>query len=244
MFPHVKGRPLSLVCCPSGVGGERFFRRHLDGKFEGVGFFSGHGERENFFLKQERGIVALAQYNAVEFHVRGGKGDRCDVMVFDLDPDEGLPLADTVRGARLLRDVLSGLGLVSFLKTSGGKGYHLTVPFRAIEAEKFREFAKSVALLMENAYPTLFTANISKRAREGKIFLDWQRNTSGATSVAPYSLRARDRATVSMPISWRELSRVAPDGVTLRDALKRLEKKDPWADYFTVKSTQVLKIKR
>ena len=238
MLPYLKGRTLSLVCCPDGIAGEKFFRRHLDSAFEGV------SETEDGpFLKSEKGVVALAQYNAVEFHAQGAKtGARPDVMVFDLDPDEGLPLAKVRRGARELKKTLGELGLVSFLKTSGGKGYHIVVPFRTgTDGEKFKAFAKRIALLLEERFPQDFTANMSKQKRAGKIFLDWQRNSRGATSVAPYSLRARAGAPVSMPIAWEELSRVAPNGITLKTARKRLEKPDPWANFFEVKQKQSLK---
>ncbi len=257
MLPYLKERQLSLVCCPAGIEGEKFFRRHLDGTFAGVGFFADvqdgdrdkeqDGDRDGsdgFFVRAEKGVISLAQYNALEFHVHGAKkgSDRPDVMVFDLDPDEGLPLAKVRRGARELKNLLGELGLVSFLKTSGGKGYHIVVPFRAgADGETFKGFAKRVALIMEERFPADFTANMSKKMRTGKIFLDWQRNSPSATSVAPYSLRAREGAPVSMPIAWEELSRVAPNGITLKTALKRLAKPDPWADFFEVKKKQSLK---
>ncbi len=248
MLPYLKDRLLSLVCCPSGIEGESFFRRHLEGDFAGVSRTSPADGEAYFYVTGERGILALAQYNAVEFHVWGSKrsaAERPDVMVFDLDPDEGLPLAEVRRGARELKGVLEDLGLRSFLKTSGGKGYHVVVPLRmGVEREIFRDFAKQVAELMERAHPDRYTANMSKQARRGKIFLDWQRNSPGSTSVAPYSLRARDSAPVSMPIAWEELARVAPNGVTLSSALRRLEKSDPWEDFFHVKREQRLKIKK
>ena len=179
----------------------------------------------------------------MEFHVQGAeKGSEPDIMVFDLDPDEGLSLARVRKGALALKRTLEALGLLSFLKTSGGKGYHIAVPFRrGTDAERFKQFAKRVALLMEERYPDEFTASISKKARTGKIFLDWQRNSPSATSAAPYSLRARAGAPVSRPIAWEELSRVAPSGITLKTALKRLEKPDPWADFFEIKKKQSLK---
>ncbi len=242
MLPYVKDRILSLVCCPSGIGGERFFRKHLEGAFEGVGYISEEGG-ESFFVTQGRGLVALAQYNAVEFHIRGSKkGARPDLMVFDLDPDEGLPLAEVRRGATAVKETLEALGLVSFLKTSGGKGYHIVVPFRAGgDAQAFRDFSRGVAELLERTQPKRFTANLSKRARGGKIFLDWQRNSPVATSAAPYSVRAREGAPVSMPIAWEELNTVAPNGIGLFAARKRLKGPDPWADFFSVKAKQSLR---
>lgn len=244
MLPFIKDRLLSLVCCPSGIDGQKFFRRHLDGEFAGIKRVPA-GDDEYFYVTGAKGIITLVQYNAVEFHVWGSRKHspyRPDIMVFDLDPDEGLPLSIIRRGVRQLKEVLDGLGLKSFLKTSGGKGYHVVVPFRTgADGQSFRDFSRQVAILLENAYPNRYTANIAKKVRGGKIFIDWQRNSSGATSVAPYSVRARRGACVSMPIAWEELSGVAPASVTIGAALRRLQRPDPWAGFFTVKATQYLK---
>ena len=244
MLPFVKDRLLSLVCCPSGIDGEKFFRRHLEGEFAGIKRAPAEAE-EYFYAANEKGIVTLVQYNAVEFHIWGSKKSapyRPDVMVFDLDPDEGLALSDVRKGVRDLKLMLDGLGLKSFLKTSGGKGYHIVVPFKCgVEGQAFRDFARQVAVLMEKTYPDRYTSTMSKKERVGKIFIDWQRNSSGATSVAPYSVRARSGAPVSMPIAWDELSKVAPSTINIRTALRRMKNADPWADFFTVKSAQRLK---
>ena len=248
MLAYVKNRLLSLVCCPSGIGGEKFFRRHLEGTFAGIGRAQAEDGEEYFYPINEKGILSLVQYNAIELHVWGSRRaspKRPDIMVFDLDPDEGLGLRELRRGAKDLKAVLDELGLTSFLKTSGGKGYHIVVPFKSgCDPLAFRDFSKQVALLMENAYPERYTATMSKKAREGKIFIDWQRNSPGSTSVAPYSVRAREGAPVSMPIAWEELSKIAPDSVKLSSALRRLEKPDPWEAFFAVKAAQTLKFKR
>ena len=244
MLPYVKDRVMSVVCCPAGVEGEKFFRRHLDGAFAGVGYVPAEDKEDYFYVKSAAGLLSLVQYNAVEFHVRGSKKDteRPDVMVFDLDPDAGLAPEYVRRGARDVRAVLKELGLECFLKTSGGKGYHVVVPLRAgVDAETFRGFSKKVVELLEREYPTRYTATMSKKERAGKIFIDWQRNSRNSTSAAPYSVRAREGAAVSMPIAWEELSRVAPDGVNVAAALKRLSRPDPWADFFEVKKHQSLK---
>lgn len=245
MLPYLKDRFLSLVCCPSGIDGEKFFRRHFDAAFTGIRRTPAK-DGEYFYITDEKALVFLSQYNAVEFHVWGSKKStpyRPDVMVFDLDPDEGLPVKTVRKGARDLKETLDGLGLRSFLKTSGGKGYHVVVPFKTgVDGQLFRDFAKSVAVLMESKYPEYYTSAMSKKERKGKIFIDWQRNSPGATGVAPYSVRARSGAAVSMPIAWEELSRVAPAGINVRTALKRLDK-NPWSDFFAVKSTQRLTLK-
>lgn len=246
MLPYLKDRFLSLVCCPSGIGGEKFFRRHFDAEFAGIKHATAK-DGKYFYISDERAIVFLSQYNAVEFHMWGSKKSTplCpDIMVFDLDPDESLDVKQARRGARDLKTVLEELGLKSFLKTSGGKGYHVVVPFKTgVDGNLFRDFSKRVAELLVNKYPHRYTATMSKKERIGKIFIDWQRNTAGATSIAPYSVRARSGAAVSMPIAWEELSKTTPAGINIRTALKRLNK-DPWADFFTVKSTQRLTFKK
>lgn len=140
---------------------------------------------------------------------------------------------ETVRqGVKDLKSVLDGLGLKAFLKTSGGKGYHIVVPFQPkTDWDTFHDFARRVAEVMEAKWPDRYTSNIRKSKRGGKIFIDWIRNGRGATSVAPYSLRARPGAKVSMPIAWNELDSVAPDGIDYKDALQRLEIPDPWKDF-------------
>ena len=127
------------------------------------------------------------------------------------------------------------LGLKSFVKTSGGKGYHVVVPLsKGISWGKAGEFSKGVAKLMEEMWPENYTTNIRKEKRKGKIFVDWVRNGRGATSVAPYSLRARKGAKVSAPISWRELDRILPDSIDIETMKDRLKKPDPWKKYFEI----------
>lgn len=241
-MPYIKDRFLSAVCCPSGTDGQKIFRRHINTDFGGIGR-SVAGGAEYFYAKDESALIYLAQCNAVEFHVwasRKSSPYRPDVMVFDLDPDEGLPLKEVRRGVTDLKEVLDCLGLKSFLKTSGGKGYHIVVPFKSgADGEVFCGFSKRVAALLAKKYPERYTSSPSKKARAGKIYIDWQRNGPGATSVAPYSVRARRGAPVSMPIGWDELFKVLPASVTIRTALKR-PGGDPWADFFEVKASQRL----
>ena len=231
MLPFLKNRFLSLVCCPAGIDGEKFFRKHLDEGLAGIKNAPEGSEKDDYFyLTSKRGIFSLVQYNAIEFHVRGTKinSEKPDLMVFDLDPDEGLPLEKLRKGTLIIKEILDDLKLKSFLKTSGGKGYPIVVPFRGgMEAQKFRDFSKNVAELAEKSHPNLFVSNASKRAREGKIYVDWQRNSPGSTSVAPYSVRARDGAPVSMPIFWEELKKIAPNAITLKNAVERINE-NPW----------------
>jgi bifunctional non-homologous end joining protein LigD len=172
----------------------------------------------------------------LEFHAwgsRAGDMEKPDMVVFDLDPDEGMELKTVRQGVRDLRSILTELSLNAYLKTSGGKGYHVVVPVRpTVTWETVRDFAKSIVQVMEKKWPDRYTSNSRKNKRTGKIYVDWLRNTRGATSIAPYSLRARPGAAVSMPIAWEELGRIPPDGINMKAALRRLNKADPWADFF------------
>lgn len=242
MMPYAGGRVLSVVRCHKGVSAACFFKKHPVSEGEGTAILeieNSEGEKSDYFyLKDERGLISEAQLGTLEFHVWGSRADdleRPDMMIFDLDPDEGMGLDQIRQGVRDLKKVLDSLSLQSFLKTSGGKGYHVVVPFRpTAEWDAFRDFSRQVAQLMEKKWPERYTSNVRKIKRKGKIYIDWVRNGRGATSVAPYSLRARPGAHVSMPIAWRELSTVAPDGVDMFDALKRLKKADPWKGFFQI----------
>lgn len=173
---------------------------------------------------------------SLEFHTWGSNVDHLDkpdIMVFDLDPDEGMDLSTVRQGVMDVKEILSELSLKSYLKTSGGKGYHILVPLQPSASwDAFYEFSRLVAVVMEKKWPDRYTSNVRKASRKGRIFIDWIRNGRGATSIAPYSLRARKGAKVSMPISWDELDTVAPDGINMWDALQRIDKEDPWKDFF------------
>jgi bifunctional non-homologous end joining protein LigD len=183
-------------------------------------------------------LISEAQMGTLEFHTWGSRADNLekpDIMVFDLDPDEGMELARVRQGVKDLKSILDELALTSFLKTSGGKGYHIVIPFRpSIPWDRFSEFARNVAEVMEQRWPDRYTSNIRKVKRKDKIFIDWIRNSRGATSIAPYSLRAKEGARVSMPIAWNELYTIAPDGIDMTEAIKRIEESDPWKDFFEI----------
>ena len=128
---------------------------------------------------------------------------------------------------------LDDFNLKSYLKTSGGKGYHVLVHFKnRINWEEFTQIAQNIAKLMEARWPDRYTSNIRKEKRKNKIFIDWIRNTKSASSIAPYSLRAKDKPVVSMPIKWSELDKIEPNEIDLKNAIKRLKRKDPWEDFF------------
>jgi bifunctional non-homologous end joining protein LigD len=172
----------------------------------------------------------------LEFHTWGsrvGELEKPDLMVFDLDPDEGMDLSNVRQGVRDIKSILTELSLTSYLKVSGGKGYHVVVPLKpSVTWDVVRDFSKSVAQVMEKKWPDRYTSNIRKTKRSNKIFIDWIRNSRGSTSIAPYSIRARKGAIISMPILWEELDTIAPDGINIAEALKRIGGEDPWKDFF------------
>ncbi|MCL2050759.1 MAG: non-homologous end-joining DNA ligase [Lachnospiraceae bacterium] len=242
MLPYIKGRILSIVRCPKGVeGGACFYKKHPEPGRQGIITIAVPSEKDKerddyFYINDITGLISEAQMGTLEFHTWGSQAlnlENPDLVVFDLDPDEGMDLKTVRQGVRDLREILTELSLNAYLKTSGGKGYHVVVPVKpSVSWEKIKEFAKSVVKVMENKWPERYTSNSRKAKRPGKIYVDWQRNGRGATSIAPYSLRARSGAAVSMPIAWDELAKVAPDSIDMKKALKRIKNKDPWADFF------------
>nr|WP_315019788.1 DNA ligase D [uncultured Aminipila sp.] len=247
MLPYVNHRVLSIVRCPKGVSQTCFYKKHPGSESKGVitiPITNSDGETEDYFYIDEvPGLISEVQMGTLEFHTWGSRVqelDKPDVMVFDLDPDEGMELSRIRQGARDIKSILDELSLNSYLKTSGGKGYHVVVPLKPVVTwDVFHDFAKGVAEVMEQKWPDRYTSNVRKAKRSGKIFIDWIRNGRGATSIAPYSIRARKGARVSMPIFWDELDTVAPDGIHMEDALKRVNENDPWKDFF--QNDQMLK---
>lgn len=240
MLPYLENRLVSTVRMPAGVGGEKFFAKHNFSNNEGVlkvVIPNKNGKKEDYYcIASSEGLISEVQMNSYEFHIWGSRAsdvNKPDILVFDLDPDENLSLAQVRQGVRDLKSILDEFNLKSFLKTSGGKGYHVVVPI-----VKFKnwgtasEFAKNVAKLMGAKWPEKYTANMRMEKRDGRIFIDWVRNTKGATSVAPYSIRLKKKCRVSMPIKWNELDKVAPDDITIGEAIKRLKRKDPWEGFF------------
>jgi DNA ligase D-like protein (predicted polymerase) len=234
MLPLIENRFLSVIRCPSGIAAPCFFRKHPSSDSE-----------ENIVVNSVEEIIAEVQLNTLEFHTWGSKADspnNPDVLVFDLDPDESMELFQVHEGLVDLKNILDDLSLTSFLKTSGNKGYHIVIPLNpSPNWEVFSTFAKKIALLMEQKHPSRYTSNIRKINRKGKIFIDYLRNTRAQTSIAPYSIRAKNGAAVSMPISWQDYKTTAPNQITMQYAIQKLAEKDPWADFFKVQLKQQLK---
>lgn len=246
MMKYIINRPLAAIRCNQGID-KTFFKKHPDKNKLGIDIFpieNKEGKKQEYYsINDKLGIIEEVQSGTLEFHIWGCTKDSLnepDYMVFDLDPDEGMELKQVRKGVKHLKMILDDCHLTSFLKTSGGKGYHVVVPFSQVKDwETFEDFSHKIALLMESMWPELYTTNMSKQKRRNKIFIDWLRNKKGSTSVAPYSLRARDNASVSMPIAWSELDKIAPNEITIKDALMRL-KKNPWRNFIKIKEKQKL----
>jgi bifunctional non-homologous end joining protein LigD len=190
------------------------------------------------------GLISLVQMGVLEIHIWGSQADQYekpDRLIFDLDPDPTVEWPYVVASAKEVRLLLQELELKSFIKTSGGKGLHVVVPIqRRTTWDEAKTFCKAVADFMVKAAPERYIAKMSKAARKGKIFVDYLRNDSGSTAIAPYSTRNRKGATVSVPLSWEELSsRIKSDHFNIENVHARLErlKTDPWADISKTKQS-------
>lgn len=242
VLPHVVDRPLTLLRCPSGTEKSCFVQRHSWAGFgdhihrDMVRDESGE-EEEVIYVSDVQGLVSLVQASVLEVHVWGSTIshlEQPDRLVFDFDPDESVDWARMIEAAGSLRERLKLLNLESFLKVTGGKGLHVVVPLTPKDSwETTSAFARALAQMMEADEPARYTTNMSKRQREGKIFVDYLRNNRSATAIAPYSTRARESAPVSVPVSWQELTpQLKPNGFTVENLQKRLKalRNDPWAE--------------
>jgi bifunctional non-homologous end joining protein LigD len=246
MLPHIAGRPLSLVRCPEGAGKPCFYQKHLnhtlpDG-IEGIDIADKSGKVEAYItLSTAEALAGLAQMGVLEVHPWGSRNDDLehpDRLIFDLDPDEALGWNVLADAAAEIRRRLKALGLESFLKTTGGKGLHVVVPIAPrLDWADAKEFAHGFVNAMEKSNPSLYLTKMTKAARKGKIYLDYLRNERGATSVAPFSPRARAGAPVSMPLRWSDLK--LPERPVFRVAefedWKGRLKTDPWKGMMTMR---------
>lgn len=241
MMPYLENRIISVVKAPSGINNKIFFKKHLENQkryLEKINISSKNDkEKDYYYILDEIGLLSEVQMNSYEFHIWGSNAsnkNKPNMMVFDLDPDKSLSLDKLRLGVKYLKEILDNLNLKSFLKTSGGKGYHICIPFKNnLTWKKFYKISEDIANIIEKTHSELFTTNNRKEKRKNKIFIDYLRNQKSATFVAPYSVRLRKNAPVSMPIAWNELDKIKPNEITIYKAIKRLKKKDPWKDFFT-----------
>jgi len=245
MLPHVKGRPLTLVRCPNGSEKPCFFQKHpgrgAPAAIRAVVVPEKHGSAPYGVIDDVDGLFALVQYGALEIHTWGSRVaelEHPDIVVLDLDPDPTVPYEVVVEAAHELHAWFKGLGLESFAKTTGGKGFHVCVPLGPGHGwDEVRAFARHAAEEIAEANPERYVATASKTVRRGKIFLDYLRNGRGATFVAPYSTRAKKGAPVSMPLHWDQVSPdIRPETFTLRAVVERLGSSfvDPFAAFETL----------
>lgn len=239
MLPAIADRPTSTIRCPGGIGSPCFFQKHVMAGLEHVGTAKLKEETGAqavyLYPRDEAGMIELVQFGAVEFHPWGSHVDSPDLadrVVFDLDPGDDVDWRRVVAAARMVRGFLDELGLVSFLRTTGGKGLHVVVPLNPGAGwDTVKTFARGFAEAMAALHPLEFVATATKRFRRGKIYVDYLRNGRGATAVASYSLRSRPGAPVAVPLRWEELGKVkSGNAFDLRSVPKRLArlKKDPW----------------
>jgi bifunctional non-homologous end joining protein LigD len=249
ILPQISGRVLSLLRAPSGTNAKTFFAKHpWPGLSDAVRHIDVGEKQPMLVIDGFDGLASLVQSGVVEIHPWGSRADnleRPDRLIFDLDPGEDVPWPSVIDAARELRDRLKEVGLVSFVKTSGGKGLHVVVPIEpTVSWDEAKAFTERIAEAMSGDRPDRFLANMSKRLRRGRIFVDYLRNGRGATAVAAYSTRARPQAPVSTPISWDDLSEgIRADQFTVGNLRERLDflKSDPWRELGKVR--QKLKVR-
>jgi len=207
-------RPMTVIRYPQGTAEKGFFQKHDTGTFgphvKHIPIMEKDGDTEEYlYFDDIRGLLACVQMGTIEFHGWGSKVDKVeypDRLVFDLDPDVGLDFAMVKEAALRLKALLGDLGLKTFPLLSGGKGLHVVAPLdQSRDWPTVKSFAERFSRAISEAEPEMFTANIRKVQRKGRIFLDWLRNQRGATAVMPYSARAREGAPVAAPITWDEL---------------------------------------
>ncbi len=240
MLHELVNRPLSLVRCPGGAESACFFQKHylesLGPAVKSVALRQKDGVEQYIYVDDEEGLLALVQMNTLEFHPWGSRIDapeQPDRMVFDLDPDEGVPWKRIVAAAREVRGKLREVGLESFVRVTGGKGLHVVAPIRRGPSwDEVKRFCEAFANAMVAHRPQEYVATMSKAKRTDRIFIDWLRNARGSTSVTSWSLRARPGAPVAVPLRWEDLGRVpAANAFDLARAARRAAAltADPWA---------------
>ena len=245
-LPGLKGRPLAVVRYPEGIDRERFFQKRGQGLLpKQVREGEVHGS-PYLAIDDAEGLIAMAQMSAIEVHPWGAtEADPLypDFIVFDLDPGEGVPWSEVIRTALEVRERLERLKLVSFCRTTGGKGLHIVVPLTPSpewDWERVKDFCRAFAELMVDEAPERYVAHVKIADRRNKILVDWLRNGMGNTAIGSYCPRARSAAPVATPLDWHEVTpRLDPAAFTIRTMPDRLArgKREPWHGYFEADQT-------
>ena len=246
MLPYLKGRPLSLVRCPNGSEGTCFFQKHFTGSipdsFHTFPVKEDKGQGIYLSIDSAEGLQELVQLNAFEIHAWNCDKDdymRPNQIVMDFDPGPEVPWSQVIEAAFELKEMLDDLDLTSFVKLTGGKGIHVHVPIAPLyNWDQIKSFTQTLALEMVARNPSRYLANMSKKLRKNKIFVDYLRNGYGATAVVPYSLRAKPLSAIALPLEWSELKKVkSPQEYTMDKALKKIKsrKRDPWEGMMKLK---------
>jgi bifunctional non-homologous end joining protein LigD len=251
LLPHLQGRPVTLVRFPEGVEGFRFYEKRAPKgapdwvKTARVGFDRA-GEIDFVVCDDKPTLIWLAQLAALELHPSLSKARNMEVptsMVFDLDPGPPAAIKECCVVGLRVRELFEGLGLESFAKSSGSKGLQVYVPLNGrTKYERTKPYSQAVAQALEQAEPDLVVSKMTKKLRVGKVLVDWSQNTRSKTTVSVYSLRARERPTISTPVTWDEVEAGAKGRTDLRfeadDVLKRIEKHgDLFAPVLELKQT-------
>jgi bifunctional non-homologous end joining protein LigD len=247
IVPHVAGRPLTLVHCPAGIAAPCHYLKHAKAwgpsALRRVRIQEKTKIGEYLVADSVEAVVSLAQMGIVEIHTWNSTADdleRPNRIVWDLDPGPDVPWKQIVKAARLVRDVLTTLGLSSWVKTTGGRGLHVVVPLKPRRnVSECLAFSRAVSEAIARTEPDCYTTAFAKAGRERQILIDYLRNNRTNTSVCAFSPRARTGASVSMPLGWNDL-RLPPQRWTLLTVPRRLARlrADPWKDYW--QSAQVI----
>jgi bifunctional non-homologous end joining protein LigD len=241
MLPFLKDRPLMMQRFPNGINEEGFYQKEISDYFPSwiprvTVPLRGEKKQTLVMVEKEEDLIYLANQAVLTFHGWSSTAKKLEYpnkMIFDFDPSKNTTVRELRFAARVLKKMLEKRKLVPFVMTTGSRGFHVVVPLQQTQKfNKVRAFARSLAEELVEQYPDRFTTELSKKKRQGKIFIDYLRNGYGATSVVPYSVRPKQKAPVAMPISWKSLGRVKPQSYTIKNVVKyHLRKSNPWKGF-------------